>query len=158
MIMKNLFLILSVMIIFSLNTACQSKQEVPETVKKAFSQKFPDATKVKWDMENSDEWEAEFKLNGKEYSANFNMAGKWLETEFEVEMKDLPEAVKTTLKKEFDGFKIEEMEMSETSGGNVYEFEIEKGDLEMEITIDPDGKVLNQAVENEESENKEDDD
>lgn len=60
--------------------ACASEHsdlEVPEAVKTAFSQKFPAAKKVSWDMESASEWEAEFKLEGNEYSANFLTDGTW---------------------------------------------------------------------------------
>ena len=37
--------------------------------------KFQNATKVKWDQEEENEWEAEFKMNGDEMSASFDNAG-----------------------------------------------------------------------------------
>lgn len=156
--MKNVFLIFTLVAIFSLNAGCQDAKEVPADVKTAFSQKFPDASKVKWSMESETEWEAEFKMDGKEYSANFDTKGTWLETEYKVEMKDLPDAVKNTLKSEFEGYEIEEIEMVETADGKFYELEIEKDDKEMEILIDLNGKVIKKELENEDEEEEFDED
>jgi uncharacterized membrane protein YkoI len=97
---------------------------------------------VKWDKENDQEWEAEFKMNGTEYSANFDMDGKWMETEHEIDKKELPAAVQQTLDTDFAGYKIEEAEISETDQAKVYEFELEKDEIEMEVVISPTGEVV----------------
>ena len=81
--MKSIALILCVFI-FSVIT-CYAKTP-PVDVSKAFSEKFRSAEKVKWDMEEANEWEAEFSLLGKEMSASFDPSGKWLETETEIEL------------------------------------------------------------------------
>ena len=148
--MKNLVLIISITILFSLSACGQKKDEVPENVKTAFNQKFPNATKVKWGKENSSEWEAEFKMDGMEYSANFNNDANWLETEYEIEVNDLPELVKSTIVKEFKDYKIKESEISETAEGKVYEFEIKKGEERLEVAIDKEGKVVKKEQLNDE--------
>jgi len=130
-------------------TACAQKQTAPENVVKAFSQKFPDAQKVKWDKENETEWEAEFKFNGEEYSANFSTDGVWKETEHEIEKSEIPANVKQTLDSEFAGYKIEEAEISETAESTVYEFELEKDDQEMELAVFLDGTVKKKEVKTE---------
>ena len=55
-------------------------QTPPKSVTDSFNSKFAEATKVKWDQEEANEWEAEFKMNGSEISASFDNAGTWLET------------------------------------------------------------------------------
>lgn len=79
--MKNVFFVIAVVAIFSLNACGQTSKDVPENIKTAFSQKFPNATKVKWDKENEKEWEAEFKMDGKECSVNFDNNGAILKEE-----------------------------------------------------------------------------
>jgi hypothetical protein len=148
--MKNLFLVIAIATFFCLNACCQSAKEVPVNVKSAFSQKFPAASKVKWGKENDNEWEAEFKLDGRKYSANFDNNGTWMETEYAVTKKEIPDAVKASLEKEFVGYKIEESEISETAEGKVYEFAIEKGKSEMEVSVDEAGKIIKKQEEKEE--------
>ncbi len=127
---------------FGFAACAQTAKDVPTKVTAAFSEKFPDAKKVKWDKENDQEWEAEFKMNGKEYSANFDMDGKWMETEHEIDKKELPATVQQTLDTDFAGYKIEEAEISETDQAKVYEFELEKDEIEMEVVISPTGEVV----------------
>ncbi|PZX57616.1 putative PepSY-like beta-lactamase-inhibitor [Algoriphagus ratkowskyi] len=142
--MKKYITILSVGVLLSTVACAQehSDEKVPEAVKTAFSQKFPAAKKVSWDMESATEWEAEFKLEGNEYSANFLADGTWQETEHEINKADIPEAIKQTLAKDFAGFKIEEAEISETAQGSVYEVAVEKGEEEWELVFDPNGKLI----------------
>ena len=138
--------------IFNLNACGQTSKDVPANIKTAFSKKFPKATKVKWEKENDKEWEAEFKINGKEYSANFNTNENWLETEYKIKKSEIPTAVINTLDNEFADYEIEETEISETVDGKVYEFELEKNETDMEVTIDPNGKVLKKEVKTEDDE------
>jgi len=138
-----------------LSQAC-AQTNAPEKVKTAFSKKFPNSKKVKWDKENETEWEAEFKMNGEEYSANFTSDGTWKETEHEIEKSDIPATVKQTLDNKFAGYDIEEVEVSETMDGKVYEFAMEKDETDMEVAISPDGKVVKKEVQKEED--KEDND
>lgn len=142
--MKNLLLGIATVLLISVNIYGQKDKDVPAVVKNAFSQKFQKATKVKWSNESNKEWEAEFKLEGIEYSANFDLNGTWLETEHEIGGKEIPAPVKTTLDREFSGYKIGESEISETSEGKVYEFELKKNGKKTEVSIDNSGKVLEQ--------------
>lgn len=150
--MKKLFLLFALVATFSFHACSQSSKEVPAAVKTAFSEKFPDASKIKWSMESKTEWEAEFKMNGKEYSANYAVDGTWMETEYEIAESEIPAAVKATLANEFKAYKVEESELSESADGKVYEFELTKGKEEMEVVIGTDGTVLKKEQEEEEDE------
>ncbi|WP_339868969.1 PepSY-like domain-containing protein [uncultured Algoriphagus sp.] len=142
--MNKYLTILSIGVLLSAGACAQehSDEEVPDAVKTAFSQKFPTAKKVSWDMESATEWEAEFKLEGNEYSANFLADGTWQETEYEIKKADIPEAIKQTLTQDFAGFKIEEAEISEKADGSVYELAVEKGEEEWELVFDINGKLI----------------
>ena len=102
-------------------------QTPPKAVTDNFSSKFSAATKVKWDQEEENEWEAEFKMNGSEMSASFDNAGTWLETEKEIKNRDLPAAVAEIQKPGFSG----------------YEIGLEKGEEMLEIQANPDGTIAN---------------
>ncbi|CAG5082863.1 PepSY-like domain-containing protein [Parvicella tangerina] len=137
-------------------TAVSCAQSAPAEVQEAYKAKFSNAERVKWEKENSTEWEAEFKLDGKEYSANFSNDGEWKETEHEVSKSDLPSAVKQTLSAEFNGYKVEAAESIETPKFSGYEMELEKGESTMEVVIDAKGKVLKKKVEKEDDDDDED--
>ncbi|HUX96614.1 MAG TPA: PepSY-like domain-containing protein [Bacteroidales bacterium] len=153
--MKTKILILVSSLLISISAWGQNGKDVPANVKSSFSQKFSRASGVKWSKENDKEWEAEFKMDGKEYSANFDNAGTWLETEYEVAVKEIPSAVKATLDKESMGFKIEESALSETKNGKAFEFVISKGETEFELSIDTNGKLLSKEQLKEEDEDDE---
>jgi hypothetical protein len=147
-------LLLGSVIVLS-QVAC-AQESVPTEVATAFSQKFPTAKNVKWDKETETEWEAEFKLDGKEYSANFTFEGVWQETEYEIKKSEIPAEVQATLTSEFGDFKMEESEISETAEGKVFEFILEKKETTLEVAISPTGKVIKKEVKTEEDEEDKD--
>lgn len=131
------------------NAACAQKisaDKVPAAVTSAFKAKFPTVTKVSWELEKANEYEAGFKLNGEEVSANFDNTGKWLETETEIKVSALPSSVSSTLAKDFAGFKINEASKTESAkNGNCFEAEIEKGEETFDVLFTLDGKVLSKT-------------
>jgi len=146
--MKNLIFIGLITLSFSLPSSAQnkSKEKLPAAVLTAFNEKFPDAKKVDWEKENEQEWEAEFKLNGKEYSANFNLKGEWLETEQEIKTTAIPADILNLLdaylkKSTYAIYEIDEAEMLDSPFGNAYEFELEVKGQKFEACIDAEGKV-----------------
>lgn len=149
------YLMLVTMFTFGiLSTSCaQGKKTAPAAVQAAFKAKFPTVQKAKWDMEDKDEWEAEFKSGGKEMSANFKNDGTWVETETELEASALPQAVKDAVAAQFAGYKMEEASMVQTAEMAAgYEVEMEKGETTIEVLFGADGTVIKQKTE------KEDDD
>jgi hypothetical protein len=71
--MKKIFIVLILASGISICAIAQKK--APKEVVKTFTEKFANASSIKWNRESADEWEAEFKLNGKEMSAAFDNAG-----------------------------------------------------------------------------------
>ena len=101
-------------------------------------------------MEDENEWEAEFKMDGKEMSANFKADGTWAETETEIKTADLPQAVKDAIAAQFAGYEMEEASMVETPEmAAAYEVELEKGETTIEAMFSADGTVLKQKTETE---------
>jgi hypothetical protein len=153
--MKTTILSLAAILLFSFTACGQSGKDVPAPVKSAFSQKFSGAANVKWSQENDKEWEAEFKMDGKDYSANYDNAGGWMETEYKISTKEIPASVTASIGKEFAGYKTDESEVSETEKGKVYEFVLSKGKEKLEVTFSNDGKLLSKEPVKEESEEEE---
>ncbi len=125
-----------------------SADKVPAVVTNAFNVKFSSAKDVKWEMEKSGNFEAEFKLNRVEYSANFDQNGKWLKTETEIEVSQLPKGVTDAIAKEFAGYKIDEAEMAVTFDNKItYEIEAKKDKEQYEVKFSPEGNILKKEVE-----------
>jgi hypothetical protein len=153
--MKKLMFVAALLIAFTMQS-CTEKEKVPEKVLSAFSQKFPEAKKVAWEMEDEIEWEAEFKMEDIEYSANFNMNGDWIETEYEIKESAIPSNIRSILDQNFTDYEIEKAEIAETTLGKSYEFEIEVGEEEFDVVIDSNGKLIVENASEEDEENEED--
>lgn len=138
--MKNVLFLIFASSLMSINVF--SQKIVPENVKKEFSKKYPTTEAVKWDSEDTNEWEAEFKVNGTEMSASFDNKGIWLETEAEINAKDLPVEVTNTIAKNFAGFKTGEVSTIETPKMKGYEVQLKKDDTSLEVVFDNSGKVI----------------
>ena len=105
--------------------------------------KFPGAQKVKWSVEKPGEYEAEYKLNGIESSVQLDAKGNVLETETEIKEDELPLAVKTSIAKDFTGYKMDEIEkVADAKGAITFEMEAAKGKDKFEISFDVKGKLL----------------
>ena len=121
----------------------QKDEKIPAAAKTGFAAKFPTAQKVKWGVEKPGEFEAEFKLNGVETSALVDAKGNLLETEAEIKESELPQAVKTTIAKDFAGYKLDEIEKAtDAKGASTFEMEAAKGKDKLEISFDASGKLL----------------
>ena len=132
---KILFLSAILMAVTTGMQAANYKGNPPEVVVAAFQQKFQGATDVDWEQEKSGDWEAEFEQNGEEISASFSAAGQWLETESEIEVAELPAAVRTAL----TGKKIKEAaKIIRANGMTVYEAEVKR----KTILFDDQGKIM----------------
>ena len=156
--MKNVILITLLSVVFTIQSCTQKSDNVKvlEKILTSFKSKFPDAIKIKWEMENETEWEADFELNGQKYSANFNSNGEWVETEFEIKPSEIPIVIRSILDQNFTDYEIEKAEISETASGKSYEFEVEVGEEEFELAIDSKGK-LTKKKKSEENEEKDGD-
>lgn len=120
--MTRLTFFLSIFLFFMANTWAQ---DVPAVVTEAFQAKYPDAKKVEWDS-GEDEYEVTFKLKGKKMEAEFDARGNWLETETEIKVKDLPEAVTKAIADQFPDAEIGEAERIYTpKWTEAYEVEVE---------------------------------
>lgn len=138
--MKN---ILFVIILMISATAVFAQKGVPQAVKTAFSQKFPNAKVEKWDKEKDGSFEAEFNLKGKDMSANFSATGEWLETETEIKKSEIPQLVLTAFYAKFGQIKIKEACKIEFPSKAVqYELEYRKGVKTLEAIFDVEGRLL----------------
>ena len=85
------------------------------------------------------------------------LAGK--KTEKDVTIDQVPAAVKATILKEAGDNKIEEIEEVSRDGKVVYyEAEWKSGGKEIEIKVDPSGKLLSKEIEDDDDDDDDDDD
>jgi hypothetical protein len=151
--MKSLLILIAALSMVSV--IAFSQKNPPENVKREFSKKYALAQSVKWDSEEKNEWEAEFKMNGKNMSASFDNSAKWIESETEIIEKELPASVVSTLNKDFQGYKKGHIEIFENAEMKGFELELKKGEISIEVIIDNTGKILKKTDIKEEDEKDE---
>ncbi|MBU0488204.1 MAG: PepSY-like domain-containing protein [Bacteroidetes bacterium] len=126
-------------------------QDVPEPVKTAFAKLYAGVTVDKWEKEDGN-FEAEFKKDGKEISVLFDAAGTLMQTEEEIAVSALPQAVADYVSKNLGGKKIDEASKITLADGTVnYEAEVGKKDY----IFDAAGKFIKQDEEGAQDEDDE---
>ena len=115
----------------------------PAAVKVAFTQKFPNVAKVRFDKEGNGEYEAEFKMDGVKMSANFTAEGAWRETESEIAATALPAAVTQAISAKYPKASIVGAAKIETSDkGTRYEADLKTGLKKAEVLFDEAGNEV----------------
>jgi hypothetical protein len=122
---------------FVLNNSLQQQgqpEKIPVTILSAFASNFPKAQKVKWRVETTAKFRAEFELNGAASAAIYNTNGKLIESETEITGSALPQSVLVEMYKSFAGFKISEIEQVIDSNNIItYGIVVRKGKSEYEL-------------------------
>ena len=104
-------------------------KNIPENVRLSFQKKYPTIKNAKWDREG-DKYEASFDLNEKENAVLIDAKGNVLETEIEVELKQLPKSIIDYIKANYAERKAKGgAKITDAKGVITYEVEIKGMDL-----------------------------
>lgn len=137
-------IILIVVSLFSLYSCSQDipASKVPSVVLNTVQTKFVNANKIDWEKKKAF-YEAEFKMDSIEYAVYVDSAGKLIMYKIDIREDELPEAVATTIRIEYIGYKIDEVEKIEKDGITYYEIELDgKGKNDLELVFSADGKLV----------------
>lgn len=153
--MKKLIFAMCILLVASCSYAQKLKDsDVPSAVKTSFSTMYPDVKTVKWENENG-KFEAEFDQNNIETSSLFDANGTFVQKEVEIQVSELPDAVRNYVSSNLSGKKIKEAsKITEASGSITYEAEINNTDY----IFDQSGKLLKKESDENEKDKEEDDD
>ncbi|MFO0358677.1 MAG: PepSY-like domain-containing protein [Sphingobacteriaceae bacterium] len=111
--------------------------EIPESIKRTFEQKFPNAIDVKWESDTDSHYEVGFILDGKEKTAVFTLDGNFKEIETEIKNIELPKRVLKSIEKKFPLSKVSfAQKIQRANNVVVYEVEVNTGIEEIDITLD----------------------
>ena len=133
--MKKIFLI----ILLCAASVSFAQVKVPDKVKSAFEGKFPNATSVKWEVDE-DEFTAGFTSDSINYYTTFNEDGKWVETGVMISYDNLPDPVKKGVKDKFKDNEIKCCYKVEDFKGTVYyEVDVKKESKIIELYFNKDG-------------------
>ena len=121
---------LLMMTIVGLSYGQKKSVNVPPAVKTALKAKYPEASKVTWEMEKGN-YEANWGgKSGEDNSVMFTPKGDFLEIVNAIKVSDLPPAVATYVKAHFKGAKITEAgKVTDAKGKQTFEAEVNHKDL-----------------------------
>ncbi|RHJ92424.1 PepSY-like domain-containing protein [Parabacteroides bouchesdurhonensis] len=114
-----------------------------EEVAKAFSQKYPNAKKISFNIEGN-YYVADFMNGTASTSAWFTDQGKWMMEKTDISYNQLPSPVITALKAStYADWKVDETDLINRAGmGTVYKIEVEKGDTETDLYYSQYGNLI----------------
>jgi len=161
--MKKLVMTIGLLAFFGAQLSAQEikESEVPAAVKEALKKQYPNVKEVEWEKEGAN-YEAEIELvqipmDGKgkkkeiEKSIEYTATGELIQTEEEMDVKDLPAAINEYVSKNYPGKKIKEAsKITEANGTVKYEAEVEKQDL----IFDANGAFLNKEADKDDADDK----
>ena len=139
--------------------AQDKREELPKKIMDALKARFPKAAIDKWTKEKEGDivvYDIEFKQGKQKFEADIKEDGTIMNWEKEIAAKDLPDAVKKAVEKQYPKSQIDEvMEVTEIKAGKEmlegYEINLQTADKKkVEVTISPDGKILEDSGEKKE--------
>ncbi|MEZ0450677.1 PepSY-like domain-containing protein [Sphingobacterium thalpophilum] len=119
------------------------QSQVPALVVNSLQQQFPKAKNIDWELKNG-LYEAEFEtgLFGSDHELWIQHNGKIVRHKEDLSKNDLPKAVLAKVRKDFRGYRLEDVKRI-TEGRKVcYAFEVKSSRDEWKLMMDPNGNVL----------------
>lgn len=120
-----------------------NSSDIPSNLKEAFNKEYTKTTDVEWEKE-MDNYKVEFELNRKEHEVWYSPSGNVLKMEQEIAEAQLPQVIHDAIKSQYDGCRMDDVDMIWENNTTTYEVELEKGQNEKHITFDGNAKVLNE--------------
>ncbi|WP_223584239.1 PepSY-like domain-containing protein [Sphingobacterium sp. GVS05A] len=119
------------------------QSQVPAVVVNSFQQKFPKAKGVDWELK-AGLYEAEFEtgLFGTDHEVWIQSNGKIVHHKEELVKNDLPRAVIAKVKKDFPGYRIEDVKKITEEQKITYAFEVKSRTEEWKLVVDTQGNIL----------------
>jgi len=109
-----------------------------------FQKKYPNAGEEVWSRDEQGVLEAKFKLDGEEYRAGFYENGSWVQTEKDMDYKDLPESVKVAVAEQgFNESDVVEVDwVDHPRRGVHFDVEVETAGTKLGLLISDQGTIL----------------
>jgi len=119
------------------------QSQVPAVVVNSFQQKFPKAKGIDWELK-AGLYEAEFEtgLFGTDHEVWIQSNGKIVRHKEELAKNDLPKAVIAKVKKDFPGYRIEDVKKITEEQKITYAFEVKSRTEEWKLVVDTQGNIL----------------
>lgn len=120
--------------------------QVPAAIKKIISQKYPDATILKFEKEQNGS-EVEIKDKGFHKEVSFGANGEWIKTQWDLRAEDVPTLIMDGLtSSQYNQYTVEDVDAEENPNGTFYTFELKMNNNEIKLTFDSAGQLYNTIV------------
>ena len=114
-----------------------------KTVREFIEERYERAEILQAESESLGTIEVEFIHDGCKKTAYFEKrSNEWVYTTWDVTVGELPDAVKEAIQSNYPDYIIEDINYIERPTVEYYEFELEKGIIEINRYISPDGEIL----------------
>ncbi|WP_316820969.1 PepSY-like domain-containing protein [Pedobacter gandavensis] len=140
-------LLLAIGLLFSGLTYAQDipAKDVPLEVRNSLKKAFPNATKVEWEMKG-DLYNADFDIGRRDHEVWLDRKGAILKHKKEIRAKELPVAVSNVIKKNYAGYRIEDVDRFQEGKTVLYKVELKKIGEEKKIVLDSKGSVVDRIL------------
>lgn len=140
-------LLLAVGLLFSGFTYAQDipAKDVPLEVRNSFQKAFPNATKVEWELKG-DLYNADFDIGRRDHEVWFTNKGAIVKHKKEIRAKELPVAVSNVIKKNYSGYRIDDVDQFQEGKTVLYKVELKKIGEEKKVVFDSKGSVVNRIL------------
>lgn len=121
----------------------QLPKPTPTTIETFIKEKYPQARIIEIEHENG-RVEVDIIHDNLGKEVVFDTNNQWLHTSWDVRASTLPQAVANIVNNaQYAGYRIDDADFVETLQANYYLLELEKGNSELKVKVDKDGKILN---------------
>ena len=127
----------------------QGLNAVPERVVDTFESKYGENLHPEWNVDVNGYWEAEFEKESRSLRADFHPSGEWIETEHDLVFEELPDAIRSAVRREFGGQEISEIELVDhAKRGRFYDVEFFTSGPNQDIEYREDGSRAGSLLHN----------
>lgn len=140
-------LIIAVCLLFSSLSYAQdiAVRDVPSVVLNSFTKAFPKATDVDWEMKG-DLFNVEFEIGRRDHEVWLDPKGTIVKHKKEITARELPSTVKNSIKQNYKGYRIDDVEQVEEMKQVFYKVELKTFTDEKELVFDQSGKLSNKRL------------
>ena len=142
-----------IMLLFSISGAIETNAQelrgtqIPQQILTSFSQDFSNARDVEWEVPDSSFYEVEFETRwGRDHEARYDSEGSLLYHKEEIRNRNVPEAIKTLIDAEYDGYKIDDAERIKEGNETRYLLSLDSRNMQdIDLLVHENGEVISQV-------------